>query len=232
MTWWTLRVAQFYRAIARYSNCTDVFFPKKRGWLDYVFLRHHCFSLIQHLDRGVATLAFLPDRSDTFCFGPFLGMWFVRMRHSSHDFATNSCHSVDLAGWQAKIASIEFWIPWRNAHKPYSKEIGEACASAKQMGSHWSIVIEMNTQAYVRSIINDQIARQKTMGASLYVTPAPALSLETPILVLSSIEETAIRTRKIPSATRVNFRCAVPWVPWLAGTRWVSSHWIWKTRRQ
>ena len=108
---WTLRVAQFYRAIARYSNCTDVFFPKKRGWLDYVFLRHHCFALIQHLDRGVATLAFLPDRSETFGFGPFLGMWFVRMRHSSHRFASNSCHSVDLAGWQAKMASIEFWIP-------------------------------------------------------------------------------------------------------------------------
>ena len=29
---------------------------------------------------------------------------------------TQPSHSVDLAGWQAKMASIEFWIPWRNAH--------------------------------------------------------------------------------------------------------------------
>ena len=32
----------------------------------------------------------------------------MRIRHSSHDFATSSSHSVDLAGWQAKMASIEF----------------------------------------------------------------------------------------------------------------------------
>ena len=43
----------------------------------------------------------------------------VRMRHRSHDFGWQSSHSVDLAGWQAKMASIEIWIPWRNAHKPH-----------------------------------------------------------------------------------------------------------------
>ena len=43
----------------------------------------------------------------------------VRIRHTSHDFGWQSSHSVDLAGRQAKMASIEFWIPWRNAHKPY-----------------------------------------------------------------------------------------------------------------
>ena len=32
-------------------------------------------------------------------------------------------HSGDLAGWQAKMASIEIWIPWRNAHKPHSKVV-------------------------------------------------------------------------------------------------------------
>ena len=42
----------------------------------------------------------------------------VRIRHSSHDFTTQSSHVVDRAGWQAKMASIEFWIPWRNAHRP------------------------------------------------------------------------------------------------------------------
>ena len=35
----------------------------------------------------------------------------VRIRHSSHDFGWQSSHSVDLTGWQAKMASIEFWIP-------------------------------------------------------------------------------------------------------------------------
>ena len=43
----------------------------------------------------------------------------VRIRHSSHDFGWQSSQSVDLAGWQAKMASIEIWIPWRNAHKPH-----------------------------------------------------------------------------------------------------------------
>ena len=43
----------------------------------------------------------------------------VRIRHSSHNFGWQSSHSVDLAGWQAKMASIEIWIPWRNAHKPH-----------------------------------------------------------------------------------------------------------------
>ena len=44
----------------------------------------------------------------------------VRIRHhSSHDFGRQSSHSVDLAGWQAKMASIEIWIPWLNAHKPH-----------------------------------------------------------------------------------------------------------------
>ena len=33
-------------------------------------------------------------------------------------FATQSSHVVDRAGWQAKMASIEFWIPWHNAHSP------------------------------------------------------------------------------------------------------------------
>ena len=35
----------------------------------------------------------------------------VRIRHSSHVFVTQSSHSVDRAGWQAKMAAIGFWIP-------------------------------------------------------------------------------------------------------------------------
>ena len=48
-----------------------------------------------------------------------MGMGPVRIRHSSHDLGWQSSHSVDLAGWQAKMASIEIWIPWRNVHKPH-----------------------------------------------------------------------------------------------------------------
>ena len=32
----------------------------------------------------------------------------VRIRHSSYDLGCQSSHSVDLAGWQAKMASINF----------------------------------------------------------------------------------------------------------------------------
>ena len=35
----------------------------------------------------------------------------VRIRHSSHDFGWQSSHSIDLAWWQAEMASIEIWIP-------------------------------------------------------------------------------------------------------------------------
>ena len=33
----------------------------------------------------------------------------VRIRHSSHDFGWQSSHSVDLAGCQAKMASVKTW---------------------------------------------------------------------------------------------------------------------------
>ena len=45
----------------------------------------------------------------------------VRIRHRSHHSATQSSHLVDRAGWQAKMASIEFWMPWRNAHWPHCR---------------------------------------------------------------------------------------------------------------
>ena len=40
-----------------------------------------------------------------------LKMGLVRIRHSSHGFEWKSSHSVDLAGWQVKMASVEIWIP-------------------------------------------------------------------------------------------------------------------------
>ena len=39
----------------------------------------------------------------------------VHVCHSSHKFATQSSHSVDRAGCHAKMATLEFWIPWRSA---------------------------------------------------------------------------------------------------------------------
>ena len=48
----------------------------------------------------------------------------VRIRHSSHGVGWQSSHSVDLAGWQAKMASIEIRIQWRYAHKPPSSAAG------------------------------------------------------------------------------------------------------------
>ena len=48
----------------------------------------------------------------------------VRIRHSIQEIATQSSHSVDRAGWQAKMASIELWIPSCNADGPHQKESG------------------------------------------------------------------------------------------------------------
>ena len=45
----------------------------------------------------------------------------VRIHHSSHHFATQPSHFVDRTGWQAIMASIQLWIPWRNAHGPHSQ---------------------------------------------------------------------------------------------------------------
>ena len=42
-------------------------------------------------------------------------------QNSDELIATQPRHSVDRAGWQAKMASIEFWIPWRNAHGPIAQ---------------------------------------------------------------------------------------------------------------
>ena len=45
----------------------------------------------------------------------------MRIHRISHHFTTQSSHFVDRAGWQAKMASIEFWIPWCNAHGPIDR---------------------------------------------------------------------------------------------------------------
>ena len=59
-----------------------------------------------------------------------LWMWPVRIRHSSHEIATQSSHFVDRGGWQAKMASIEFWIHdvyARPATKMLTSEVDQPC---------------------------------------------------------------------------------------------------------
>ena len=52
----------------------------------------------------------------------------VRISHISHDFGWQSSHSVDLAGWQAKMAVIEIWKPWRDVQELHqSKVTKKAC---------------------------------------------------------------------------------------------------------
>ena len=46
----------------------------------------------------------------------------VGMRHNLHEIATQSSHSVDGAGWQAKMASIKF-LTLRNAFESFSREL-------------------------------------------------------------------------------------------------------------
>ena len=47
---------------------------------------------------------------------------------------TGNCHpasdSVDTAGWQVKIASIELWIQWCNAHCPRCRSSTQLCSNS------------------------------------------------------------------------------------------------------
>ena len=87
----------------------------------------------------------------------------VRIRHSSHDFGWQSSYSVDLAGWQAKMASIEIWIPWRNAHKPIGQHRHRNVIGIKRSGSGkvWTI------SAKVASLICCWKGRQEQLVNSL-----------------------------------------------------------------
>ena len=67
----------------------------------------------------------------------------VRIRHSQHEFATQRSHSVDRAGWQAKMASIETWMPWRNAHKPH-------CSTSTFFHGHQSLGFHGNRDALLK----------------------------------------------------------------------------------
>ena len=47
--------------------------------------------------------------------------------------------SGDLARWQAKMASIEIWIPWRNAYKPhFASVLKHGAGDVKQVSPNTS----------------------------------------------------------------------------------------------
>ena len=81
----------------------------------------------------------------------------VRIRHSSHDFGWQSSHSVDLAGWQAKMASIEIWIPWRNAHKPHL----------------WKLIMKCQNHQFTKFI-----SLLKFPGLQLFLYTSPGVSID------------------------------------------------------
>ena len=75
---------------------------------NYASIMYQCLTPTSYGNLALLENAPVDQRSWPECIavmGP------VRIRHSSHDFGWQSSHSVDLAGWQAKMASTQMWIP-------------------------------------------------------------------------------------------------------------------------
>ena len=85
-------------------------------------------------------------KSVLICYMTSLHKWSIR--HSSHDFGWQSSHSVDLAGWQAKMASIEIWIPWCNAHKPHSLHAHQAVVCSDNTLSLGNRIFDHRAEAF------------------------------------------------------------------------------------
>ena len=66
----------------------------------------------------------------------------VRICHNSHEFATKPSQSVDRAGRQAKMASIEFWIPWRNVHMPHSTNTSHQSPATAQFRAYRMLAVQ------------------------------------------------------------------------------------------
>ena len=64
-------------------------------------------------------------------------MGVVRIRYNCH----SASHSVDSTGWQAKMASIELWIQWRNAHGPHHKPLKKSPSKMKT----WKLTFHPST---------------------------------------------------------------------------------------
>ena len=90
------------------SHCSKLIF----AWRQRECVRQSCFNHFRSFFSADVTQC-MPYTCPCTTMGP------VPIRHSSHHFGWQSSHSVDLAGCQAKMASIEIWIPWRDAHKPH-----------------------------------------------------------------------------------------------------------------
>ena len=68
---------------------------------------------------------------------------------------TEAGHSVDRAGWQAKLSSIAFWIPWRTASLHF-KGVAEDC-------------LAYNLQAHARLNLRRSDFWQKIASESVYI---------------------------------------------------------------
>ena len=64
----------------------------------------------------------------------------VWTHHRWHKTATHS------AGWQAKMASIEFWIPWHKVYRPHCIAIGKL-SSAHPCIAVWSFIFTQDERA-------------------------------------------------------------------------------------
>ena len=94
----------------------------------------------------------------------------VRIRHSSHDFGWQSSHSVDLAGWQAKMASIEIWIQWCNAHKPHCLNEGILfCDHYKTNVQLWSICLYWSLPLLSIKPHSTQLSEDTNYASRLYL---------------------------------------------------------------
>ena len=132
----------------------------------------------------------------------------VRIRHSSHDFGWQSSHFVDLAGWQAKLASIEIWIPWRNAHKPH---LIESWSSGDRF-----TCIKMSWQPH-----NQRKILLLFLSTSIYVIESTWSQCEAPFMYVKprSVHDHNLCIACTPAT------CTVSWAhPFLMSEVWYLKH--------
>ena len=80
---------------------------------------------------------------------------------SSHEIATQSSHSVDRAGRQTKMASIEFWIPWRSVYKPHCGPNSTTSLSKNVLNWPWQC------RPHSRTLTNDHLDYFSSRWSSL-----------------------------------------------------------------
>ena len=96
-----------------------------KSWPRVFHTHQHTSSFARLNLEAIGTVLFIPLQA-AWCNG-------AKAHPSSiTPFATQSSHSLDRAVWQAKMASIEVWIPWCNAHGPHCASVGRFCFKRPQ----------------------------------------------------------------------------------------------------